>query len=94
MREFYCKECGGAGWVEGYNLCPSCNGVGYIESQVPKKLLKPISCPYCEGTGRMMVDKVIFAPCPLCYGHEIRIIDGIRFYDFYIQGEPYVNPVS
>ena len=93
MRGFYCKDCGGRGWVKGYAPCPSCGGVGYIESQVPKQLLEAISCPYCEGTGRILTDGIL-VPCPLCYGRPIKIIDGLRFYDFYLQGEPYVTPLA
>ncbi len=52
-RQEMCTVCGGTGTRSGANtVCPECNGSGTV-NQVAGAMRFSLSCPKCEGTGRL-----------------------------------------
>src|SRR5580692_3665694 len=61
-RQETCGVCGGTGSRPGANtVCPECNGSGTV-NQVAGAMRFSLSCPKCEGTGRLR------NTCPNCGG--------------------------
>jgi molecular chaperone DnaJ len=53
VRQETCTVCGGTGARTGANtICPECNGSGTV-NQVAGAMRFSLSCPKCEGTGRL-----------------------------------------
>jgi len=53
VRQETCSVCGGTGSRSGANtVCPECNGSGTV-NQVAGAMRFSLSCPRCEGTGRL-----------------------------------------
>ena len=76
-----CAACGGSGQVGGSNvLCTNCNGSGTVSQQAGAMRFN-LSCPRCDGTGR------IRNACPGCHGDgritttepvDVRIPQGVQ----------------
>ncbi|PYT14991.1 MAG: molecular chaperone DnaJ [Acidobacteria bacterium] len=61
-RQESCATCGGTGVRSGANtVCPECNGSGNV-TQVAGAMRFSLTCPRCEGTGRLRNS------CSTCHG--------------------------
>jgi molecular chaperone DnaJ len=61
-RQEVCATCGGSGARSGGNtVCPECNGSGNV-TQMAGAMRFSLTCPKCEGTGRLRNS------CPACHG--------------------------
>jgi molecular chaperone DnaJ len=80
-RQEICTGCGGSGQVGGSNvLCTNCNGSGTVSQQAGAMRFN-LSCPRCDGTGRLR------NACPACHGDgritttepvDVRIPQGVQ----------------
>jgi molecular chaperone DnaJ len=80
-RQEQCPGCAGSGQTGGSNaLCATCNGSGSVMQQAGAMRFN-LSCPKCEGTGRVR------NACPQCRGDgrvttsepvEVRIPQGVQ----------------
>ncbi|MBN2571606.1 MAG: HNH endonuclease [Ignavibacteriales bacterium] len=64
-----CEICNGKGWTDYYDVCPPCNGDGYINKRIATNIdfsqYVVVDCSLCNGRGR--TDD--YDECPACGGY-------------------------
>jgi molecular chaperone DnaJ len=65
-RREACSTCHGKGSTDEFSpssTCTTCHGTGQVEANVGGLFTTVVSCPSCDGAGRVVKD-----PCPSCAG--------------------------